>query len=70
MGEERRKGAYNLLTDYYNNYYCIEIDVNFISPATGFKLKTKKSKADPMKNFDNSETKQYLKLCEEMGEKS
>lgn len=69
-GEERRKGAYNLLTDYYNNYYCIEIDVNFISPATGFKFDTKKSKADPMKILDNSETKHYLKLCEEMGEEA
>lgn len=69
-GEERRKGAYNLLTDYYNNYYCVEIDVNFISPATGFKFHIEKSKLDPMKILDNSETAYYLKCCEDLGEKA
>lgn len=68
-GERRRKGAYNLLTDYYNNYYCLEVDTNFISPATGFKFNIKKSKADPMKVLDDCETKYYLKTCESIGEK-
>lgn len=68
--EKRQKGAYNLLTDYYNNYYCMEVNPEFVSPATGFRFEIKKSKADPMKILDNSETKLYLKTCEEMGSKA
>ncbi|MCD8224466.1 MAG: site-specific integrase [Clostridiales bacterium] len=68
--EKRQKGAYNLLTDYYNNYYCMEVDTDFISPAVGFKFHMKKSKANPMMVMDNEETALYLKACEEMGDKA
>ena len=68
--EKRQKGAYNLLTDYYNNYYCLEINPAFTSPAVGFRFEVKKSKADPMKIMDNDETRLYLKACEEMGSKA
>ena len=36
--EKRQKGAYNLLTDYYNNYYCLEVNPAFTSPTAGFAL--------------------------------
>ena len=64
--EKRQKGAYNLLTDFYNNYYCLEVNPSFTNPATGFRFEIKKSKADPMKILDDSSTKLYLKACEEM----
>lgn len=67
--EKRQKGAYNLLTDFYNNYYCLEINPSYTSPATGFRFEIKKSKADPMRIFDNDCTRLYLKACEEMGER-
>ena len=58
-----------MITDYYTNYYCTDIDINYQNPAYGFKFSIKKSKADPMNIFDNLETKLYLKICEEMGSK-
>lgn len=67
--ENRCKKAYNLLTDYYSNYYCNTINVNYSNPAYGFKFSIAKSKADPMRIFDNDETALYLKACEEMGER-
>jgi len=67
--ENRCKKAYNILTDFYTNYYCNEVNVNYPNPAYGFKFSIAKSKADPTKVFDNQETKRYLKACEEMGKK-
>lgn len=67
--ENRCKKAYNLITDYYNNYYCTEVEINYPNPAYGFKFSVAKSKADPLKIFDNDETKKYLEACEEMGER-
>lgn len=66
-GENRCKKAYNIITDFYTNYFCIVVDVDFPNPAYGFKFSVSKSKADPMKIFDNDETRLYLKACEEMG---
>lgn len=67
--ENRCKKAYNVLTDFYTNYYCNEVNVNYANPAYGFKFNVKKSKADPMKVFDNDETKLYLNACEKLGER-
>lgn len=68
-GENRCKKAYNILTDFYTNHYCVTENINYPNPAYGFKFSVAKSKADPMKIFDNEETRLYLKACEEMGEK-
>ena len=68
--EKRQKGAYNLLTDYYDHYYCYEIDPDFTSPATGFRFEIKKSKADPLKVLDDDEIRMYLAQCEKMGHKA
>lgn len=67
--ENRCKKAYNILTDFYTNYYCNEVNINYPNPAYGFKFNVAKSKADPMKIFDDEETRLYLKACEEMGER-
>lgn len=68
-GENRCKKAYNLLTDFYTNHYCVTEDIDYPNPAYGFKFSVPKSKADPMRIFDNDETALYLKACEEMGER-
>ena len=67
--ENRCKKAYNLITDYYSNHYCTNVNINYPNPAYGFKFSVAKSKADPLQIFDNSETRLYLKACEEMGRK-
>lgn len=68
-GENRCKKGYNLLTDYYTNYYCIIENIDYPNPAYGFKFSVAKSKADPMRIFDNPDTKRYLEACESMGSK-
>lgn len=68
-GENRCKKAYNVITDFYTNYYCMTENINYPNPAHGFKFSVQKSKADPMRIFDNDETALYLKACEEMGER-
>lgn len=66
--ENRCKKAYNILSDFYTNSYCVE-HMDFPNPATGFKFSVEKSKADPMRIFDNDQTALYLKACDEMEER-
>lgn len=68
--DKRRKGAYNLLTDYYTNYYCLEIDVNHISPASGLKFKKSKLEIGEKNVLNDSELRRYLDNCDLIGSKA
>lgn len=67
--DRRRKGAYNLLTDYYTHYYCIEVDTNYACPANGMTFQTKPLVIDESHIFNQVELNYYLNACTQMGER-
>lgn len=66
----RRKGAFNILSDYYIHYYCIDVNPDYKNPTEGIDVSTGRNYAKPDDVLDDEEIAIYLNQCEREGSKA